>query len=41
VVERDGHATAVRVEIVPVSAGPTVEHEAIANECVDDGTSSE
>jgi hypothetical protein len=40
-VERDGHATAVRVEIVPVSAGLTVEHKAIANECVDAATDRE
>jgi hypothetical protein len=41
VVKRDCHATAVRVQIVPVSAGLTVEDKAIANECADDTTGGE
>jgi hypothetical protein len=40
-VEGDGHATAVRVEIVPVSAGLTIKDEAIANESIDDATDRE
>ena len=37
-VERDGHAALVRVQIVPVTAGLSIEDEAIANECADDAT---
>jgi hypothetical protein len=40
-VEGDGHATAVRVAIVPVSARLTIEDKTIANECIDDATGGE
>ena len=39
--ERHCHATAIRMNIVPVRAALTVEDEAIPNEGVDDATSGE